>query len=291
MMTDQAKILRNMVREKGPVYNPSMIVAIASGKGGVGKSNLTVNLGLALQQLGFRAAVFDGDLGLANLDILVGAVPRYTLQHVVRGEKGISEITIETRKGLKLIPGASGVEELASLSREETLNLVKALGELEREIDYFLIDTGAGIHDTTINLLLAADKILVLITPEPTSIIDAYGLIKVLSRRQQLPLKISVVVNQVSEEAEGEEVYHRLAVALDSFLKLKIEYLGSICYDRKVGKSVNSQTPFVVKYPYTRASQDVEKIARRLSGLNQEQGKGLKAYLFKMVSLFQRGQD
>jgi flagellar biosynthesis protein FlhG len=241
------------------------VIAVTSGKGGVGKTNIVTNLAIALARQGSRVLVLDGDLGLANVDLLLGVAPQYDLQDAVLGDKRIEDIVIEGPDGIRIIPASSGVEELANLDEYRTECLLRSLASVEEDVDLILIDTPSGIGCHAVMLSQAADEILVVTTPEPTSFSDAYAMIKVLSQR---PLKCTpaLLVNQANSENEALEVSRRVQSVAKRFLNLEIEYWGFILADESVPKSVIRQEPFLSTYPYSPASSCVVRLARRVLG-------------------------
>jgi flagellar biosynthesis protein FlhG len=241
------------------------VIAVTSGKGGVGKTNIVTNLAIALARQGSRVLVLDGDLGLANVDLLLGVAPQYDLQDAVLGDKRIEDIVIEGPDGIRIIPASSGVEELANLDEYRTECLLRSLASVEEDVDLILIDTPSGIGSHSVMLSQAADEILVVTTPEPTSFSDAYAMIKVLSQR---PLKCTpaLLVNQANSENEALEVSRRVQSVAKRFLNLEIEYWGFILADESVPKSVIRQEPFLSTYPYSPASSCVVRLARRVLG-------------------------
>ena len=241
------------------------IVAVTSGKGGVGKTNIVTNLALALARQGVRVLIVDGDLGLANVDLLLGVAPQYDLQDVILGQRSVRDVVFEGPDGIHVLPASSGVEELANLDEFRTECLIRSLGELEDEIDIILIDSPSGIGKNAISMVQVADQILVVTTPEPTSFSDAYAMIKVLSRR---PLRCvpSLLVNQADSEDEALGVARRVRTVAKRFLNLDIEYWGCVLADESVSKSVQRQEPFLSTYPYSPAASCVYSLARRVLG-------------------------
>ena len=266
----------------------SRIITVTSGKGGVGKTNLVVNLSLALAQFGKRVAILDADLGLANLDVMLGVVPRYTLYDVVRGRKNLAEIAIKGPAGVILLPGGSGLTELADLSEEKRRALINDLQLLEDMADIILIDTGAGLSRTVLSFVAAADEMLMITTPEPTAICDAYGVIKVTAR-QQLQQKINLIVNQVKNAREGKETAERLMRASEKFLQMELQFLGEICSDQRVAMAVKQQQPFITLYPHSAAAENVRRIAGTLLAVPVEKKRGLPGFLYRLVQLWEKG--
>lgn len=267
--------------------NNTRVITIASGKGGVGKSNFTINLALALSELGKKVLIFDADLGLANIDLLLGISPPYNLYHIIQQHMELTDIIFEGPKGLKIIPGGSGIHELADLKEWELERFLTKLAVIEQQFDFLLIDTGAGISKNVLNFTLAADDIYVITTPEPTSLADAYGLIKTLNR-YKFPGSIKIVVNRVYSKKEGEIAASKLKVVADRFLtNCKLDIVGSIPEDRRIGDAVKKQEPFLLAYPNSAVSENIYRIAANLS--NQEfkpNNNNLKDYFSKIFQSF-----
>lgn len=275
----QAKI---MGQEK-----PTRVITVTSGKGGVGKSNFSVNLSIALSDLKQRIILLDADLGLANIDVIMGISPPYNLAHVIAGEKTIPEIMCDGPKGIKIIPGGSGMHELANLKEWQLENFLTKLSHLEGTADYLIIDTGAGLSKTVLSFALAADEIIVVTTPEPPALTDAYGLIKTV-RQQRYNGQVKVVVNRVSSAADGLVVYNKLKIAINRFLKYSIEYVGALREDPKVGQAVKEQQPFVLAYPLCSATQDIYAMAAGISQqeYHPENYRGVKLFFSRVAEYF-----
>lgn len=238
-------------------------IAVTSGKGGVGKSTLAVNISLELGELGNRTMLLDADFGLANADLLCGVTPKYHLGHVVAGLKEPHEISIPLSEMVSLIPGGSGIEDLANLSNAKHSYLFQKLDSMQDEADFMLIDTGAGIAENVLGVLLSAPKIIIVTTPEPTSIVDAYATIKAILR--QAPTKsISVIVNDVVGAGGAEQVFLQINSAVQGFLNNKVELLGMIPYDSQVSKAICDQTPIVQCAPNSPASRAIRLVAKQL---------------------------
>lgn len=262
------------------------VIAISSGKGGVGKSNLVANLGVALAMRGRKVMLLDADLGLANIDVLFGINPQYNLKNLVDGDKTMQEILVTGPHSIKIVPGGSGIPELANLSDEQQQKLLESFVSLEREADITLIDTGAGISKDIISFILAAREALIITTPEPTAITDAYGLIKVLTQRDP-NVDIKIVVNMVSSEKEGQEIAGRIVMATRQFLNKRVEPVGYIVSDPSVNMSVRKQEPFILGYPGARASKCIKQIAASLDQIDtndtQITGRnGLRGFLSRL---------
>lgn len=267
-MIDQAHALRKMAHRGGAVG--PRIMAVTSGKGGVGKTNVSVNLSLALIEQGFRVLLVDVDLGMANADIVLGISPSYNLGHVLAGSKLVSEVLVDGPNGLKVLAGGTGLYELANLSVPRLDAFVRALDELN-DFDFILLDTGAGIHRNVISFALAATEVLVVTTPEPTAITDAYGLIKVvLQQNPQTP--IHLIVNMAHSPQEAELAASKLATVVRQFLGRDIRYAGYILYDQHVVSSVSEQRPVLLAYPSSLTSRAIRRIGQGLAGAAKQEG-------------------
>ncbi|MBI2919486.1 MAG: MinD/ParA family protein [Planctomycetes bacterium] len=256
---DQAEELRRMVAARGPA---ARVIAVTSGKGGVGKTNLAVNLAVAAAQRGKRVILIDLDLGLANADVILGVQPRATLAHVLSGRREILEV-LAPAHGIQLLPGASGLDSLANLGAPERERLRAAFDRLSRRADFVIVDTGAGAHRNVIEFAAAADEALVVTTPEPTALVDAYAMVKMLSREPD-PASIRLVVNQAEDRAEAERVSQGLASVAERFLSARVDRAGYVLRDEAVPRSVRAKAPFVVAEPRCAASVCVRNLAARL---------------------------
>jgi flagellar biosynthesis protein FlhG len=244
---------------------PIRTIAITSGKGGVGKTNVAVNLAIALQQSGERVMVFDADLGLSNVDVLLGLVTRYNIQHVLSGQKRLRDIIVEGPNGIKILPASSGVQEMTHLDEFQRLKVLEEFESIEEEIDTLIIDTGAGIASNVAFFCVAAQTIVVVLSPEPTALTDGYALIKVLFTKYQ-EKEFKVLVNSASNASEALQVYKRLALAAERFLQVSLDYLGFIPRDEAVQKAVRAQKPFLDAYPESIASKNMIQIAEKIRG-------------------------
>ncbi len=240
---------------------PVRVIAVSGGKGGVGKTTVAVNLATALAQAGSRVMLLDGDLGLANVDVLLGLAPRYTLAHVLAGERTLEEILLETPSGLRVAPAASGVARMASLGPAEHVALVRAFSGLASQLDTLIVDTSAGIADGVLQFSQAAQHVLVVLRDEPASITDAYALIKVLSRERGVQ-RFRVVVNMTREPGQGMAVFQRLQRVALRYLEVAVEYVGEIPDDLWLGRAVREQRPVLDAYPSSRAAIAFKKLAR-----------------------------
>ena len=239
------------------------VIAITSGKGGVGKTNIVANLGFALSQLGQKVLIFDADLGLANLDVLLGLTPRYNLSHVIRGEKSVLDIIVKGPGGMQILPASSGVQELTKLTDDQRGALLEQLETLVEPMDVLLIDTAAGISSNVLYFNVSAHEILVVVTPEPTSITDAYALMKVLSLNYA-EKHFKLLVNQVATHQEAQEVYRHLNLVADRFLNISIQYMGHILSDQNLPNSVRRQCIVSEIYADTPATKCFAELARKV---------------------------
>lgn len=293
-MADQAEGLRELVREKndgkkgnggGEINSSCRIITVTSGKGGVGKTNLAANLAIAFAQAGRQTLIMDADLGLANVNVVLGLIPppRYNLSHVVEGKKKIEEIIADGPGGIRLIAGATGVTEVANLSQDEREGFISALSSLGDSTDCIIFDTGAGLSPNVLSFVLAADDILLVTTPEPTAIADAYGMIKAVCRHN-IEANIKLVVNRVSSVVEGKRVADRVVNIAGQFLNIRVEVLGYILEDQLVIKSVRQQKPFFIAYPRSKATYGVSHImAKLIQAPEPSNGNGLQGFFKRLL--------
>lgn len=261
--------------------------AITSGKGGVGKTNFTINLGLALMKQGYRVMVLDADLGLANVDVILGLKAQYNLSHLIKGEKSIREIITESPTGLQVIAGGSGMQDLANLPKKKLQRFIKSLSELEGMADILLIDTGAGLSRSVMSFVMAADEVIVIATPEPTSITDAYGLVKTLYNTKP-ESKVHLVVNRVESAEEANETASKFTVVAQKFLQFPVATLGYVLDDHLVSKAVKNQEPFFIRYPKSNASYCLEQLANQLVNHDTRQlaPAGIRSFVNKVMRFF-----
>jgi len=259
------------------------VIAITSGKGGVGKTNITANLAYFLSTMKKRVLILDADMGLANIDLILGLTPQYNLYHVLKGDRSLSETIIQGPGGIMILPSSSGILEMAELSKGQKLTLLDELNDLQDELDFLLIDTAAGIAGNVMFFNSAAKEIIVVASPEPTSLTDAYALIKVLYQ-YHAKKRFRLLVNMVSTPAEAKEVYERLSNATDHFLNLTIEYLGYILNDEKLTQAVRQQKVLAELYPHSPASKCLSKVAEKLC-MEQPENDGTGSIEFFWESL------
>ena len=289
-MEDQAEKVRVLMKEKpflgetaAPRAKKTRIVTVASGKGGVGKTNTSVNMALAYARMGKKVVVMDADLGLANVNVILNMIPKYNLYHVIRKQKTMREILVETEYGISIVAGASGFSKIANLTDEERLNFIQELSTLSNA-DIIIIDTGAGVSINVVDFIAAADDAVIITTPEPTAITDAYGIIKIIATEiDNLGISVKLVVNRVHTVAEGKKVADRLIGIASQFLNTKVDYLGFIYEDPVVAQAVLKQKPFMVVDPRAKASQCIQHIVGRLEKTDISGEGGLGGFVKKFL--------
>jgi len=287
---DQVHTLRMLSRNKGKdlKLSPSprltsenralrtrgaRILAVTSGKGGVGKTNVVANIAYGLARRNRRVMILDADAGLANIDILLGLSPSYHLGHVLCGEKKLRDIVVRGPAGILILPASSGIQEITHLSRDQQLGLMADLGTFSDEIDVIIIDTGAGISNNVTYFSLLADEIVVIATPEPTSITDAYALMKVLCMKYG-ERSFKLLVNDIRNANEAKEVHGNLSVVAESFLNISVDYLGYVLKDDNLPKAVRKQRILMELYPNSRASLCFERLVQKIEdSLDKSAGK------------------
>jgi flagellar biosynthesis protein FlhG len=238
------------------------IITVTSGKGGVGKTNLSVNMALYLASQGFRTCVFDADLGLANISILLGIAPEYDLDDVISKRKRIEEIIIKDCHGIDIIPGCSGVSRMADLEPENLSDLLDSLSRLD-EYDFLIFDTSAGISKNVISFCMASSELILVVTPEPTSLVDGYSLLKVLSLNGY-DQPVNVTVNQAKSVKVADVVFNKLKSTVEKYLPIRLTPFGTVLHDPSVARAVNKQQPFISLYPNSTASKCIKNMARHL---------------------------
>jgi flagellar biosynthesis protein FlhG len=286
-MNDQAQALRHMVlsHDQSP-DKATRIVTITSGKGGVGKSNLSLNFALALQNRGYSVLLFDADIGMANIDVLLGTPAPYNLFHLLKQEKTIWDIIQTGPGGLKFIAGGSGFRDLIQLSDQELEYFADQISKLHGHVDFLLFDTGAGLSKETVRFITAAQETIVVTTPEPTSITDAYALIKMVKSMGH-HVNFRLIVNRVGDEREGNQTADNIRQVADKYLGLDLPLLGFVPEDASVSKAVKRQTALAVAYPSSQAYRGIERIAASfLSEPKQSEAGGVKSFLQRMRRLW-----
>ncbi|RCX21290.1 flagellar biosynthesis protein FlhG [Fontibacillus phaseoli] len=291
-MNDQAHALRQLVSARDSDEQPSgkkraaRIITVSSGKGGVGKSNFTLNFALALKSLGRKVLIFDADIGMANIDVLMGVRPKYSLYHLLKGERDILEIIELGTGGLPFIAGGSGMADLFSLSESDLDYFTSQIERISEEMDFIIFDTGAGLSKETLKFITAADECLVVTTPEPTSITDAYALIKVVHGLER-DVSFRLVINRVSGETEAKQVADKICLVAKQFLDINIPTLGHLSDDAHVMQAVKRQIPFSAAFPGCAAARDVQRLAMKYMDVphvrSNDTLSGIKGFMHKWL--------
>lgn len=259
------------------------IIAITSGKGGVGKTNIAVNMAIAYAQLGKKVILIDGDLGMANVNVLLNVVPKYNLLQVINKQKTMQEIILDTEFGIKFIAGANGFSKIANLSVEELEYFAKQFTSLGNA-DIIIIDTGAGIANNVLQFVAAADEVYVVTTPEPTAITDAYGIIKIITTEiVDREINIQLLVNRVHSADEGKRISERIISIVGQFLNYKVNYIGFIYEDPVIQASVIRQKPFIVINPTSKPAVCVKHIVGRIEKTDVANNEGVSSFLSKFL--------
>lgn len=255
---DQASGLRTMNQNQHKVK----VIAVTGGKGGVGKSNVSLNMAVAMAQQGKRVLVFDADLGLANLDVMLGLRADKNLSHLLAGECELEDILVTGPQGIQIVPATSGTRNMVELTQQEHAGLIRAFGELRREFDVLIVDTAAGISDMVLSFSRAAQDVLVVVCDEPSSITDAYALIKVLNRDYNV-FRFKIVANMVRSMREGQELFAKLSKVADRFLDVALDLVAIVPFDENVRKSVRRQKTIVEVFPKSPAAIAFKTLAAR----------------------------
>lgn len=285
---DQAEKLRRIMYEKKQTDSrPFRVITVSSGKGGVGKTNFAVNLAVALQKRGQRVAILDADFGMADVDILFGIKTRNTIYDLLYNDKSIEEIAASTPEGIKIIPGGSGILELSEIDEEKRNKLLSEFSKI-KNIDILLVDTGAGISRIMLNFIEASDDAIIITNSEPTSLTDAYGLIKVILKNN-VKSNMSLIINRVRNVKEAKETFDKISNTVEIFLNESINYLGFILEDTKVGQAVREQQPLLNMYPKSEAGICIQNIASKLLGEYKEsKSNSVKEYFNKLLRVMRR---
>lgn len=282
-MEEQMSELRAFMKNDAAEHK-TRIIAITSGKGGVGKTNIAINMAITYAQLGKRVILIDGDMGMANVNVLLNIVPQYNLMQVINGQKKMSEIILDTEYGIRFIAGANGFSKLANLSKEDLVKFANEFASLG-DADIIIIDTGAGIANNVLQFIAAADEVYIVTTPEPTAITDAYGVIKIITTElvnQELNLRL--LVNRVHSADEGKRISERIITIVGQFLNYKVDYIGFIYDDPVVQASVIRQKPFMIVNPTSKPSVCLTHIVGRIEKTELSANSGVNNFLQKFVS-------
>lgn len=273
---DQASRLREMVQSSSGKVSSARVLAVTSGKGGVGKTSLSVNLAIEMAKVGKKVVIFDADFGLANVEVMLGIRPRYNLLDVIYKKMSIFDIITKGPQDIGFISGGSGVAELAKLDSNNIKLLISELVKLDNMYDVIIIDTGAGITDSVMEFVMMSPEVILVVTPEPTSITDSYSLLKVLRGYENFnPLykSISVVANRVENVKEGQEIHAKLNTVSSKYLNTKLNFLGAIAQDKNASMSIIEQKPLTLAYPNSLASKNIGVIAHKILNVEQEKYK------------------
>ena len=283
---DQAQNLRNIIKKENTLMPMSRVITVTSGKGGVGKSNLAVNIAIAMGRAGKRVIILDADFGLANIEVMLGIRPKYNLADLMFKGKQITDIITEGPENVSFISGGSGIQELTNLTKEQVINFSSKLEELDRRADVIIVDTGAGISGNVMEFVMSSAEVILVATPEPTSMTDAYAVLKTLDRQPEFArehCRIKLVANRVSNEKMGKELYEKLSLVAEKFLNLSLEYIGSVPTDMNINKAVMKQKPITIAFPMSPASRAIEEISKKVLYTGEEEKKKRKTGL---ASLF-----
>lgn len=286
---DQAENLRTIIkRQNQKAESNARVIAVTSGKGGVGKSSVSINLALQFRKLGKRVIILDADFGLANIEVMFGVIPKYNLSDLIFKGRSLKEIIIEGPEGVGFISGGSGIAKLVNLDKEQIRRLVSKMSELEDMTDVVIIDTGAGISSSVMEFLMACPETIIVTTPEPTSITDSYALLKALSMSEGFDrneTKVRVIANKVMSIEEGKNLYEKLSMVVSQFLQIDLDFLGIIPQDNCISKAVMRQKPVSLMYPTAPSTKCFENIVFSLENNNDiafVERKGIRGY-FKTV--------
>lgn len=291
-MMDQAEKLRNLVQKEKIVKQESRlgsskprIITVTSGKGGVGKSNFVVNVAIALQKMGKKVLIFDADMGMGNDDVLMGFLPKFNVYDIIFDNKSIEEVVIEGTLGVKLLPGGTGISKFEEVTEAQRDAFINKLSELN-DIDYIIIDTGAGVNRSVLGFIACSEELILITTPEPTSLTDAYSLLKTVNHFK-LKNSAKILVNKTMDVEEGKATYNKFSNVVKKFLNIELQYLGHMSEDKKLVKAVRSQEPFLTSYPNSNVAKDVEYIAKKIVGIeNERSGKSVQDLFKKIFNIF-----
>ena len=289
-MTDQATQLRNIIKANQTSQRPlARVITVTSGKGGVGKSNVAINLAIQFRKHGHRVIILDADFGLANIEIMFGTVPKHNLCDLIYQGKNIKDIITWGPMDVGFISGGSGISDMYNLSRDYLVYIIVNLAELDAIADTIIVDTGAGVSSAVLEFLVASGEVILVTTPEPTSITDSYSLLKALTQYPRFSpetTSVKCVSNRVTSNAEGQQLFNKINAVVQRYLKLPMTYLGAIPQDNRLQQSVMQQTPVSIMYPNAQSVRAFENIAAQLTGAGTEeqvQKRGMAAFFSYIV--------
>lgn len=294
---DQAEQLRKLVKQQSQPKNLARVFTVTSGKGGVGKSSISVNLAIQFSRLGKRVVIFDADFGLANIEVMLGIRPKYNLADLMFKGKSLKDIITPGIENINFVSGGSGVQELIKLTREQILYLSQKMLELDELADIIIIDTGAGISDAVLEFVISSSEVLLIATPEPTSITDAYALLKILHQKEGFSADrttIHMVANRVNSDGEGNDIFNKISAVAGKFLDVNMQYLGAVVQDANVSKAIIQQKPISVIYPDSPATKGFEELAKKLcqdGKIERQQKKGITQIFIRLLKMRRNKQN
>jgi flagellar biosynthesis protein FlhG len=287
---DQAQNLRNIIKLQNQTGDHvARVITVTSGKGGVGKSTVSINLAMQFRRMGKSVIIFDADFGLANIEVMIGAIPKFNLSDMIFRGKDIKDIIVKGPEDIGFVSGGSGINGLGNMNRDQVAYLVYKLKELETLADIIIIDTGAGISDSVLEFVSSSAEVILVTTPEPTSITDSYALLKSLNARagfEKENTKIKVIANRVTGDEDGQNLFNKLNVVVSKFLQLNMEFLGIIPMDDNVPKSVMQQKPITMAYPNSKSTKAFEKLSEKLLNISAKDYNKKKGLAFAVVEMF-----
>ncbi len=290
---DQANNLRNLINqvEKGEsvIDLSSRVITVTSGKGGVGKTNFSLNLAIQFSKLNKKVIIIDADFGLANIEVLFGIIPRYSLADVLKGKRDIEEVLTDGPMGIRFISGGSGLRELSNITERQMNYFINNFSYLDAISDIIIIDTGAGISKSVINFIKASGETIIVTTPEPTSVTDAYALIKTIKEESVKMPDFKIVVNRVDDDEEGLEIFNKINRAATRFLGVSLENLGYIPYDKYLVKAVKNQQPASLCFPNCEFTKSIELVCKRLMNIkvsDKQRESGVRGFVKRLANMF-----
>lgn len=285
---DQSQQLRNIIKQQNmQQQHLARVITVTSGKGGVGKSNMSVNMAIQLSRLGKKVIILDADFGLANVEVMLGTRPKYNMADMIFGGKNIRDVICKGPENIGFISGGSGIKELSNLSKDQISGIINMMYGLDSLADIIIIDTGAGISDAVIDMVLASSEVLLVTTPEPTSITDAYALLKTINKTPGFNAentKIRMIGNRTLNMSDGYDLYNKLNSVVERFLNMKMEYLGAVPFDVNLTKAVMRQQPVSIAYPNTPAVKSIKAMAKTLIDMEQSETKSVRTGLSGLFS-------
>lgn len=286
-MFDQAANLRKKVMVREKEESTTKIVAIASGKGGVGKSNFAINTALAMQRNNKRVLLLDGDMGTANINVLLGLSSKYNLSHLLHGKCTLEDALINGPEGLDILPGTSGDQDLININKSQVKRLMSISSQMGENYDIILVDIGAGVHASNINFISFCKQVIVVLTPEPTAIMDAYSLIKILYNNK-FSGEVGLLINQVNSRQEGNAVAERMQKVIKTYLEIDVKIIGIIPFDRHLRQAVKKQNALIELYPNSKSGRAFAEAASNIIKLENQAGSSgaVEGFMGRLLNLF-----